>query len=148
MKWCERPCVCIELNGLSPRACYSVLQCVAVCCSVSHRTQSGVFRVCCSVKQCVAVWSRVLQSVAVCCSLLQSVAVCCIELNGLSPRVQSQMISLCISNVSPKVCCSVLQCFAVFCSVLQCVAVCCSVSQCVAVCHSVLQCVVVCCNVS
>jgi len=37
------------------------------------------------------------------------------------------------------VCCSVLQCVAVWCSVLQCVAVCCSVLQCVAVCCSVLQ---------
>jgi len=38
-------------------------------------------------------------------------------------------------------CCSVLQCPAIFCSVLpalQCVAVCCSVLQCVAVCCSVL----------
>jgi len=33
-----------------------------------------------------------------------------------------------------KVCCSVLQCLAVYCSVLQCIEVCCSVAQCVAVC--------------
>ena len=45
------------------------------------------------------------------------------------------------------VCCSVLQCVAVYCSVLQCVAVCCSVLQCAAVCCSVLQCAAVCCNV-
>jgi len=35
-------------------------------------------------------------------------------------------------------CCSVLQCVAVYCSVLQCVAVCCSVLQCVVVCCSVI----------
>jgi len=45
------------------------------------------------------------------------------------------------------VCCSVLQCVAVYCSVLQCIAVYCSVLQCIAVCFSVLQCVAVCCRV-
>jgi len=58
------------------------------------------------------------------------------------------------------VCCSALQCVAVYskqvlswcsvsivkCSVLQCVAVCCSVLQCVAVCCSALQCAAVRCN--
>ena len=69
-------------------------------------------------------------------------------------------------------CCSVLQCIAIWCSLWQCVAVCysilqsegmdvhfawkspmvypitcCSVSQCVAVCCSVSQCVAVCCSV-
>ena len=44
-------------------------------------------------------------------------------------------------------CCSVLQCIAVYCSALQCVAVCCSVLQCVIVCYSVLQCVSVCSSV-
>jgi len=41
---------------------YSMLQCVAVCCSVL---------------QCVAVYCSVLQYVAMCCSVLQCVAVCC-----------------------------------------------------------------------
>jgi len=45
----------------------SVLQFVAVCCSV--------YAVCCSVLQCVAVCCSVLQCVAVCCSVLQCVAV-------------------------------------------------------------------------
>ena len=40
------------------------------------------------------------------------------------------------------VCCSVLQCAAVWCSALQCVAVRCSVMRCVAAWCSVLQCVV------
>jgi len=62
-----------------------------------------------------------------------------------------------------SVCCSALQCVAVYCSVLyqqtrtdgvhtccnmlQFDTVCCSVLQCVAVCRSVLQCVAVCCSV-
>jgi len=51
------------------------------------------------------------------------------------------------------VCCSVLQCVAVWCTlivfVLQCVTACCGVSQCVAkvaVCFSGLQCVAICCS--
>ena len=51
------------------------------------------------------------------------------------------------ARVTPQVCCSVMQCVAVWCSVLQCDAVWCSVLQCVAVCCSVLQCVAVCCSV-
>jgi len=49
---------------------------------------------------------------------------------------------------TPKICCSVLQCVAVYCSMLQCVAVCCSVcyrvccystcvAECVALCFAV-----------
>jgi len=59
-----------------------VLQCVAVCCSVSQ-----CVAVCCSVLQCVAVCSRALAvrgpdksrgaCVAVCCSVLQ-----CVEMDG------------------------------------------------------------------
>ena len=65
----------------------SVLQCVAVCCSVlqsSGRSHEELFVVtCCSVLQCL------LQRVAVCCG------VCC--------------VLLCVA-----VCCSVLQCVTVF----------------------------------
>jgi len=49
----------------------------------------------------------------------------------------------------PSVCCSVLQCIAVYCNVLQCIAVYCSVLKfllCVAVCCSVLQCVAALCH--
>ena len=89
--------------------------------------------VCCSVLQCVAVWTRAvyssqdlaLQNVAVCRSVLQCVAVPCSVLQ-------------CVAE-----CCRVLQSVAECCRVLQCVAVCCSVLQCVAVCCSVLQCVAV-----
>jgi len=107
----------------------SVLQYVAVCCSVSSSdTNDGIGtpmcvmnRVkCCSVLQCVAVCCSVLQCVAVCCSVLQCVAVCC------SASVMNRV--KCV-----VVCCIMLQCAAVCCSVLQCVAVCCSASQCVAV---------------
>jgi len=44
---------------------YSVLQCVAVCCTVR-----------CSVLQCVAVCCSVLQCVAVCCSVLRWLLTC------------------------------------------------------------------------
>ena len=49
--------------------CRSVLQCVAVCCSVLQRVdilKSQCIAVCCSVLQCVAVCYSVLQCVAVC----------------------------------------------------------------------------------
>jgi len=69
---------------------YSVLQCVAVCCSVLQRIAAAllciriylticslssllIYTVCCSVLQCVAVCCDVLQCVAVCCSVLQPV---------------------------------------------------------------------------
>jgi len=59
--------------------CCSVLQCVAVCCSVLQLEYglegSNVFDV--SGGVCVAVCYSVLQCVAVCCSVLQCVAVCC-----------------------------------------------------------------------
>jgi len=63
--------------------CCSVLQCVAVCCSVqcltmtTHVTElfggqmSSELDVCCSVLQCVAVRCSALQCVAVFCSVLQ-----------------------------------------------------------------------------
>jgi len=51
-----------------------MLQCVAVCCSVSpaahnKETSSALYRS--SVLQCVAVFCSMLQCVAVCCSVLQ-----------------------------------------------------------------------------
>jgi len=69
--------------------CCSVLQCVAVCCSVSSRFRCSALQcvaVCCprcgcltsnyfQVNECVAVCCSVLQCVAVCCSVLQCVAV-------------------------------------------------------------------------
>ena len=89
-----------------------MLQCVAVCCSVSQCVQ------------CVVTTFVATDSADVVTTLQVCVALCCSAL-------------LCVA-----VCCNVLQCVALCCSVLQCVAVCCSVLQCVAVCCSVLQCVV------
>ena len=57
--------------------CYSVLQCVAVCCSVlvlQHIAATACkMHKCCSVSQCVAVRCRVLQCVAMYCSALMGV---------------------------------------------------------------------------
>ena len=77
--------------------CYSVLQRVAVSCSLLRVESPNLF-LSGPVLQCVAVHCSVLLCVAVCCSVLQCVAVCY----------------------------SVLQCVIVCCSVLQCVAVSCS----------------------
>jgi len=65
------------------RFCYSVLQCVAVCCSVLQHSlrvgQCGCVAVCWNVLQCVA--ARItLVVVRLCCSVLLCVAVCCIVL--------------------------------------------------------------------
>jgi len=107
----------------------SVLQCVAVCCSVCQSIRVETRWVCCSVLQGVRVCCSVLQCVAVSCSVLQCLAI----LNVPSSWA---------IHTSPDTK-SVLQCAAVCCSVLQCVAVCwvcCSVRQCVA---RVLQCVAI-----
>ena len=61
------------VDAQAGRECRSVLQCVAVCCSVLQcingmvvHTQGAGVDLCCKVLQCVAV----------CCSVLQCVAVC------------------------------------------------------------------------
>ena len=97
--------------------CCSVLQCVAVCCSVllfadplvaAQATQGRLkcVAVCCSVLWCVAVCCSVFQCVTVRCSVLQCVAVC--RLPRCSAVCKRQL----------AVCCSVLQYVAVCCSVL------------------------------
>ena len=122
--------------------CGSVLQCVAVVCTVQHphplqrRVNTGT-------------------CVAVCCSVLQCVvAVCCSSVHCATPAPVESMCQY------RYVCCSVLQCvavsflpFAVLCTVQRLhplqqrvntgtfVAVCCSVLQCVvALCCSVAHC--------
>ena len=75
--------------------CCSVLQCIAVRCSVCSVLQRVAVEysvlqcvaVCCSALQCVAVCCSVLQRVAACCSLLQCVAVCC-STDALRARAQ------------------------------------------------------------
>jgi len=95
------PCVSRLLSGAA--LCCILLQCVALCCSVSGAALCCMFlkcvALCCSMLQCeylssssslsgarisIAVWvgrmrdtcCRVLQCVSVCFSVLQSVAVC------------------------------------------------------------------------
>ena len=82
----------------------SVLQCVAVCCSVHVLVRVELWRTFTNTSwhAHAGMSCGVLQGVVVCCGVLQCAAVCC----------------------------SVLQYIAVYCSVLlQCVAVCCSVLQ-------------------
>ena len=76
---------------------------------------------CCSVLQCVAVWCSVMRlsdplielamCVAVCCSVLQCVAVWCSVM-----RLSDWLIELAMCVAA---CCSVLQCVAVWCSVMR-----------------------------
>jgi len=66
-------CFCI-MRYVARIVCCSVLQCVAVCCSVSQILRCVA--VCCSMRQCVAVCRSVLilfQFFAVCCSVLQHI---------------------------------------------------------------------------
>jgi len=98
---------------------WSVLQGVAVCCSVLQCAAHHA-------THCVYVELLAAGRHSQCCSVLQCAAVCCSVLQ-------------CVQCVA--VCCSVLQCVAVCCSVLPCVAVRCmvlfSVSQCVTMCRAV-----------
>jgi len=111
-----------ELPHMCVAVCYSVLQCVAECCSrrpwMSHGTRMNELwhtngRVMSLSWTYHSVRLRfdmcALQCVAVCCNILQTYR---------SVRLSFDM--------------RVLQCVAVCCSVLQCVAVCCSVLRCVA----------------
>jgi len=80
-------CMCMYIHPLSMlqcvAVCCSVLQCVAVCCSVPCSCiSSGIVYMCMyihpfSMLQCVALYCRVMQCVAVHCSVLQCVAVYC-----------------------------------------------------------------------
>jgi len=122
--------------------CCSVLQYVAVCCSVLHSLHARLSR-----RKC-----HRLYWCSMCCSVVQGVAVCCSVLHSPHSRPSRRK---CQRLFSCSMCCSVLQCvadhwdvhvdsaYARFNRVL-CVAVCCSVLQCAAVCCSVLQCVAVC----
>ena len=92
---------CSEVHMMSLLACCSVLQCVAMCCSILLRFAMYGGNVIQSVLQCVAV----------CCSALQCVAVCC------------RVPPLSVGRVRVMVCCSVLQCVLVCCSSLECVTV-------------------------
>jgi len=61
------------LNKARVVLCCSVLQCVAVCCSVILDDASAGYseqNPCCSVLQCVAMCGSVLQCVTLCCSVI------------------------------------------------------------------------------
>jgi len=107
---------------LAHAVCYSMLQCVAVYCSVLQ-----YLAVCCSMLQCVAVSCSVLQYVAVGCSMMQWVAVSVLyyvaECCRVGWRGRATLAHAVLQRV--EVCCS--QCVAPCCS--QCVAVPCSVLQ-------------------
>jgi len=138
---------------------YSVLQCVAVCCSVlqwlvrqrneacathecvmlptlmSHVTWVHCKREKHRCEQCAeVVCCNVLQYAAVYCSVLQSGIVWCSLLQCVDVK---HYLWHRRSDTTRK--CAVLECAAVCCSVLQCATTCWSVLECAAVCCSVLQ---------
>jgi len=93
-----------------------MLQCVAMCCSVSQYvavccSMLQYAAVCCSMLQCVAMCCSVLQCAAVCCSVLQCVAVCCnvvesrgwTKVNFRHPILSNHVLQ------RVAVCCNVLQ---------------------------------------
>jgi len=94
-----------------------------------------------SVLQCVAVCCSVLQCVAPCCTVLHRVALCCTVFRSLIYTLSESNaeIPLQVPNKLHRV----LQCVAVCCSMLQYVAescaVCCSMLQYVAECVSMVQ---------
>ena len=63
-------------------------------------SQSAAHKVCCSVVQCVAVWSTVVHRVAVCCIVLQCAAVwysrrlSCVNVNMKNSYVQVTYVSI------------------------------------------------------
>ena len=104
--------------------------CVAMCCSIhahmisSHLRCTTTLPVCCSVLQCAAVCSSMLQ-LLVRCSVLQYT-----HTHDLFTRALRRNLT-CVLHCAVAVCYSVLQCVAVRCSALQCAAVI-STLQCVA----------------
>jgi len=147
--------------------CYSVLQCVAVCCSVLHRLRTFAGgRVVAYGFVCPCQNSHAPPSAAVRRSVLQRVAACIVSFvrvktATLHPFLQfdtmccsTYIVTYCTSN------CNTLQhtvthyntlqyaatrCCSTLCHhIVQYGTMCCSVLQCVAVCCSVLQRVAVC----
>jgi len=144
--------------------CYSVLQRVAVYCSVLQCivVRYKLYSVLPSVSkdnghvllqqprdeillQCVALCCIVLQCFALCIAVHYSVIKCVAVCGSVFPKITATSSSSSHLIRSSSFAC-MLQCVAVCCSVtfrlcvvVQCVAVCCSVLQCVLVCCSVLQ---------
>jgi len=95
--------------------CCSVLQCVAVCCSVktwddnppySKKILTMSQR---SMLKCVVACCSVLQYVAVCCSVLQYIAVSCHETSNAILENMLQYIAGCCSVVAWCITCSICQ---------------------------------------
>jgi len=125
-KCCQEGSQTTTMMSLAPwsrprnRLC-SVLQRVAVCCSVAVRQRVAM---CCSVLQCISV----LQCVAVRCSEIHTKGA--LNSGRSCPRLHEYD-----HVITSAVCCSLLQFVAICCSVfqfvsvLQCVAVCCGESH-------------------
>ena len=146
----------------------TVLQCVAVCCSVLWQRNivhyvaiSTIWSLscrhflvvncvlqrvtaCCIVLHCVAVCCSVLQRVAACCSVLYHVALCCsvyrvyLVVDCAMGRSSSDLL------LSERAYNITQEEAAVCCSVLLRDTAYCSVLQCVAICCIILYCVAVC----
>ena len=94
-----------------------MVQCGAVCCSIRNYNDEDpdqVEEVGPSVLQCVAVCCSVVQCVAVCCSLVQFGAVCCSVLLKIVWNYYDEDLDQ-VEEVGPRV----LQCVDVCCSVLK-----------------------------
>jgi len=113
----------LNLALLATQVCCGVLQCLAVSWSVLNCVVCALYcaAVCCR-RQPSTHWSFLkLQYVAECCRAVQCVAACCDVCRRRQPSISWPLMEI-------QVCCSVLQCVAVYCSVLQCLEMCCSVS--------------------
>ena len=74
--WCSGAHTMPERVANGAGAYSSVVQCVAICCSVLQR-----------VLQCVALLCSVLQRGAVCCSIVHCVAACCSTRSAVSIKL-------------------------------------------------------------
>ena len=114
-------------NYCTQPVCCSVLQCVAVCCSVLPRIWHIY-----ELSQSIRITTVLNWYVVECCSMLQSAVVCCSVLKCVATMfvcVYTYMY-IYIYMQCVVMCCS--GCYSVFCSVLQCLAVSCSILQCLA----------------
>jgi len=94
--WGYVQCKVVCCSGLPGAAvCYSVLQCVAAWCIVSHH--GGM----CNARQCTAVCCRVLPYVAVYCSVFQCIVVCSSVLHGVAKYLKTapRFLQTCVSCV-------------------------------------------------
>jgi len=105
----------------SVAVCFSVLQCVAVCCSVLQCGHCQV-RMTCVYSLC-GFWSTRVPSVAVCCSVLQCVAVCYLRVWSLEkiPIAGLCRVGLweCFEGAQSLPHCNTLQHTATHCNTLQ-----------------------------